>query len=123
MTDRKQKLDVDGKTGFFGMIYQNLRLIIRLLKDPRVPFYLKLIPIGTLAYLIFPLDFLPLNPIDDGLVVWLSGYLFIELCPEAVVEEHRKDLRQPVSVDETLSEAPPQVVEATFRDIPPEEEK
>jgi len=123
MADREQKqLEKADKEGFFGSIYQNLRLIVRLMKDPRVPFYLKLVPIGTLAYLIFPLDFLPVNPIDDGLLVWLGGYLFIELCPQAVVEEHRKDLRQPISVDETLEEAPPKVVEGTFRDVPTEEE-
>ena len=122
MTDRKQKLDVDGKTGFFGMIYQNLRLIIRLMKDPRVPFYLKVIPVLTLAYLIFPVDLLPVNPIDDGLVVWLGGYLFIELSPQAVVEEHRKGLQQPISVDETVEEASPNVVDGSFRDITPKDE-
>lgn len=123
MTDKRQKeLDNAGKAGFFGVMYQNLRLIVRLIKDPRVPFYLKLIPVVTLAYLIFPVDFLPVNPVDDGLVVWLGGYLFIELCPQAVVEEHRKDLRQPVSVDESVVEAPPKVVEGTFRDISSEDE-
>jgi uncharacterized membrane protein YkvA (DUF1232 family) len=122
MADRKQKLDVDGKTGFFGVIYQNLRLIIRLMKDPRVPFYLKVIPVLTLAYLIFPVDLLPVNPIDDGLVVWLGGYLFIELSPQAVVEEHRKGLQQPISVDETVEEASPNVVDGSFRDITPKDE-
>lgn len=122
MTDKRQKqLENADKGGFFGAIYQNLRLVVRLMKDPRVPFYLKLIPVLTLAYLIFPVDFLPVNPIDDGLVVWLGGYLFIELSPQAVVEEHRKDLKQPVSVDETFEEVPPKVVEGTFRDIPSEE--
>ena len=107
--------------GFFRSLYGELRLIARLLKDPRVNFLLKLLPIGALFYLFSPLDLSPVNPLDDGLVIWLGGYFFIELCPDDVVEEHRKALRQPVSKDSTVSDSPPDVVEGSFREVQDDE--
>ena len=107
--------------GFFRSLYGELRLIARLLKDPRVNFLLKLLPIGALFYLFSPLDLSPVNPLDDGLVIWLGGYFFIELCPDDVVEEHREALRQPVSKDSTVSDSPPDVVEGSFREVQDDE--
>jgi hypothetical protein len=51
---------------------------------------LKLLPIGSLIYLIVPLD-VP-GSIDDALVIWLASYFFIELCPPEVVQEHLEAL-------------------------------
>ena len=117
--NNNQALDQEreGNEGFFRSLYGELRLIARLMKDPRVNFLLKLLPIGALFYLFFPLDISPANPLDDGLVLWLGGYFFIELCPDDVVEEHRKALRQPVSKDSSVSDAPPDVVEGSFREV------
>lgn len=66
------------------------RLVWRLLRDRRVPGLLKLMPLGALIYLFFPLDLI--GPIDDAIVLWLGGTLFIELAPQEVVEEHRASL-------------------------------
>ena len=79
------------------------RLILRLLRDPRVPWYLKLLPIGATLYLIAP-DLLPLNPLDDTVIVGLGFYLFVELCPREVVDEHLKALNR--VVPGTWREAP-----------------
>ena len=103
--------------GFFRSLYGELRLIARLIKDPRVNFLLKLLPIGALIYLFSPLDISPVNPLDDGLVLWLGGYFFIELCTDEVVEEHRKALRQPLSKDNSVSDIPPEVVDGSFREV------
>ncbi|MEA3325854.1 MAG: hypothetical protein U9R53_00860 [Chloroflexota bacterium] len=107
--------------GFFKGLYDNLRLIVRLLKDERVNTLLKLLPIGALIYLVVPVDFLPINPIDDGLVVWLGGYLFIEFCPDDVVEEHRKALRQLKDIDVTTEEPSSEVIDGSFRDVSSED--
>jgi hypothetical protein len=86
-----------------------------------VNFLLKLLPIGALFYLFFPLDISPVNPLDDGLVIWLGGYFFIELCPDDIVEEHRKALRKPLSQDHSVTDSPPDVVEGSFREVSDEE--
>ncbi len=108
--------------GFFNGLYNNLRLIVKLFKDNRVSPLLKLLPIGALVYLVVPVDIMPINPIDDGLVVWLGGYLFIELCPDDVVEEHRKTLAQLKDIEVTTDEETAEVVDGSFRDVTSDEE-
>ena len=69
------------------------RLVARLMRDPRVPLYLKALPIGAVLYVIFPLDLLPdlalgLGQLDDLGVLLVGLETFIALCPRHVVEEH-----------------------------------
>lgn len=66
------------------------RLVLRLLTDRRVNFLLKLLPLGTLLYLLLP-DPVPFI-FDDAIIIGLGTYVFIELCPSEVVEEHRANL-------------------------------
>jgi hypothetical protein len=72
-----------------------IRLIIKLLGDPRISPLLKLIPFGAVAYLIFPEPIV--GPIDDATVLGISFYLFLELCPPEIVQEHMDALTNVVS--------------------------
>jgi hypothetical protein len=92
--------------GFFETITTQIKLILRLMGDLRVNPLLKLLPIGSLLYWFIP-D-LAIGPIDDALVLWLGTTLFIELCPEEIVREHRDALTS--------------VVEGQFREIDEDEE-
>jgi hypothetical protein len=76
--------------GVFRELSLRLKLILRLMGDRRVNLLVKLLPIGALFYLVVP-DLAP-GPIDDALILWLGGYLFIELCPPAIVAEHLRAL-------------------------------
>lgn len=76
--------------GFFESLTVNIKLVLRLLADGRVNPVLKLLPIGSLVYLLVP-D-LVVGPLDDAAIIWLGTYLFVELCPPDVVEEHRRFL-------------------------------
>ncbi|MGQ9834301.1 MAG: YkvA family protein [Candidatus Villigracilaceae bacterium] len=75
-----------------------LKLVLRLLADKRVNFFVKLIPIGALAYLISPVDLAPgvalpvIGALDDAAVLWLGTTLFMELCPPEVIREHARTL-------------------------------
>lgn len=106
----------------FGGIFNNLRLIARLIKDSRVNFFLKLLPIGALVYLIVPVDFLPLNPVEDAVVLWLGGTLFIELCPDEIVTEHRRALAASSGGADIVERTSSDVVDAEYKDIPTSEE-
>lgn len=72
--------------GFFQDLTDRFRLISRLMMDSRVNPLLKILPVGTLLYALWPLD-IP-TPIDDVLVIWLGTTMFVQLCPPDVVEEH-----------------------------------
>ena len=76
---------------FFSDIIQKFKLTFRLVKDPRVKTWLKLIPLSCLLYLIVPIDLL-IGPIDDAIIIYLGMDLFIDLCPKEVVDEHLNEL-------------------------------
>ncbi len=84
--------------GFIRGLVLQARLIWRLMKDKRVNFFAKLIPIAALIYLVSPFDIIPaitlpiIGVLDDAAVVWLASTLFLALCPDDVVEEHRNAL-------------------------------
>jgi hypothetical protein len=100
--DIKRKLIYPKSEGFFDGLMLRIKLIIRLIGDSRVSPVLKLLPIGSVIYLIMPLD-LP-GPIDDALVIWLASYFFIELCPPDVVQEHLEALKATRKVMDSYQE-------------------
>lgn len=80
---------------FWQEQWQNIRLIWRLIRDPEVPIYLKLIPFAAVAYLFFPIDFLPdaflgLGQLDDLTILLLGSKAFTQLVPKHLVERHRQ---------------------------------
>ena len=72
------------------------KLITRLMGDKRVSPWVKLIPVGALIYLISPIDLIMgipgIDALDDAAVLWLGSNLFVELCPQNVVNEHLAEL-------------------------------
>lgn len=96
MADRKpSEIIVTQQGGVIRNILNQLKLIFRLMGDSRVNVFAKLIPIGTLIYLISPVDAVSLpiiGAVDDAALLWLGSYIFTELCPPDVVTEHMKAL-------------------------------
>ncbi len=102
--------------GILQGIADHFKLITRLMIDRRVHPLLKLLPLGTLAYLLLPADLMPMLPLDDAAVIWAGTALFIELCPPEVVEDARRLLaaqNQPATDDTTQGDT----VDAEYRDI------
>ena len=94
MSDNDDRKVVSSKGGVFNEFTNYFKLVVRLMGDRRVNPLLKLLPIGTLVYFVVP-DIVP-GPIDDALIVWLGTYMFVELCPPDVVQEHSETLDQVV---------------------------
>ena len=76
---------------FFRGIADHFKLVWALWTDPRVSPFLKILPLGSIIYLVSPLD-IAIPVIDDVGVLWFFTYLFIELAPEEIVEEHRRKI-------------------------------
>ncbi len=81
---------------FFQNLAIQLKLILRLMGDNRVSWLLKLLPVSTLVYLIWPADLWPIMPVDDAFVIGLGTFFFLEMCPQDVVEEHKQALRKEI---------------------------
>lgn len=90
--------------GFLQGLTDRIKLIYLLMTDRRVSPLLKLLPLSSVVYFLFP-DLMP-GPIDDAVLIWLSTYLFVELCPSDVVEEHQNTIDR--------------VIPGQMRDAPPE---
>jgi len=65
-------------------------------KDPRVPWYVKVLAGGVVAYAFSPIDLIPdfipiLGYLDDLLLVPLGIILVLKLIPPAVIEECRQE--------------------------------
>ena len=83
--------------GMLKSVVNHVRLVGRLLKDTRVPTYLKVLPFAPILYFLFPLDLIPdlipvIGQMDDLGVLMLALQAFVVLVPQYVVDEHRDDL-------------------------------
>ncbi len=112
--------DITPYNGMFKGVGNRIKLIIRLMSDPRVNMLLKAIPLTSLIYLFFP-DIMP-GPIDDAAIVWFSTFLFVELCPPEVVQEHTEAINRAdqgqsqMAQQEDEIEIDGEVVEGEFRE-------
>jgi hypothetical protein len=116
MADQNKRNIVSQQGGFFSGVSDHFKLVIRLMGDKRVSPFLKLIPIGTVAYLFIP-DLI-IGPLDDAAIIGLGLYLFVELCPPEIVEEHRAALSRtiPGQWRDPQQDGEDEVVDAEFRD-------
>jgi len=113
MSDDRNRKIISTKGGVFNDLANRIKLIVRLIADPRVSPLLKLLPIGSLLYFIIP-DIAP-GPIDDVAIIWLGTYLFVELCPPEVVQEHMNALKQVVPGEwRDSQDAEGEVIDADF---------
>lgn len=116
MTEKKPgDITVAPSGGFLRDFAIRLKLIARLMGDNRVNFLLKVLPVATVAYLIWPIDLVSVIPgiaaLDDIAIVSLGNYLFVELCPPGVVQEHMKALTASTASSD-------EIVDAEVKDIP-----
>ncbi len=110
----KRNIISNQNSGFFPDLILRLKLILRLMNDPRVNIFLKILPIAAAIYVISPVDLIPgavipfIGALDDAAVIWLGTTLFVSLCPDDVVQEHTNALHK--------------VVDGAWRDTPEQEE-
>ncbi len=76
-----------------GLLPNLIKLLGRLLKDPRVPRRSKLVVLGAMAYVVSPIDLLPefipiVGLLDDVLLVSFALEHLIRSAGEDVVVEH-----------------------------------
>ncbi len=95
------------KQSFFVWLIKNikilpklLKLIGRLMKDPRVKFWPKAALIGSLVYLISPVDLIPdfmiplVGELDDLAILYLAVRYFFASVPPAVLQEHTEAIQR-----------------------------
>jgi uncharacterized membrane protein YkvA (DUF1232 family) len=116
MPDKKsRKIVVPASRGMTRDFVDRLKLILKLMGDSRVSPWVKLIPIGAIAYLVSPIDIIMGIPgvaaLDDAAILWIGSNLFVELCPPEVVQEHRQNL------ESNLEDSSGDIVDADATDV------
>ncbi|HEX9840517.1 MAG TPA: YkvA family protein [Anaerolineales bacterium] len=115
MTERKSGKLVVPQGGMMRDLVKRLKLIARLMGDRRVNFFIKALPLASLAYLFWPIDAIALpiiGALDDAAILWIGSTLFVELCPANVVKEHMQELES--NLDDSSSG---EVVDAEATDM------
>jgi uncharacterized membrane protein YkvA (DUF1232 family) len=90
-------------------VLDQIRLTWRLIRDPRVPLWAKIIPGLAIAYVLSPIDIIPdfivgLGQLDDLGILLGSMRLMEAVVPGYIVDEHRAALKR--------GDEPMQVVDA-----------
>ncbi len=125
MSQERKPVITPDQVGVVTRLMNTLRLVWRLLTDARVPGLTKLIVPAALVYVLFPIDVVPdlilgLGQLDDLGILALAMTLFIELCPPAVVEEHRRALAAHASANDAPDE---NVIDGSFREVRDDDSK
>jgi uncharacterized membrane protein YkvA (DUF1232 family) len=121
----KRNIIPNQNSGFFQNLFTQVKLILRLMGDRRVNFWLKILPVGALLYLILPIDLVPelalpvIGYLDDAAVLWIGMTLFVQLCPAEIVQEHMNALNKVVSA--TWHDAPQEDGNTEVIDVDPSE--
>ena len=111
MSEKKNTLNSGGG---FAKLGNQVRLILRLLGDNRVNPLVKILPIGAAIYAL-SLDPIP-GPIDDTILLYVGGTIFVEFCPPDVVQEHRDEIANIISSEARDTEEE-DIIDADARDI------
>ncbi|HEX7588827.1 MAG TPA: DUF1232 domain-containing protein [Anaerolineae bacterium] len=95
MSNERKPVISPQNVGAVTQMLRTVRLVWRLLADSRVPIFPKLIILAAAIYVISPVDLIPdlilgLGQLDDLGVAMLAIGVFIQLCPPALVDEHRR---------------------------------
>ena len=106
--------DPEKTSGFWARLIRQFRLAWRLLWDPRVPGWTKLVPFLALIYIISPVDFLPdwflgLGQLDDLGVLLVGVRLFTALVPEDIVLQHLEAMGLRVGQWRVVENEPPTI--------------
>ena len=114
--------ELNETAGFLGGLVKQSRLAWRLLRDGRVPGWVKMIPFAGLLYFLSPIDLIPdmaipgLGEIDDVVVLVLALKMFVDLSPALIVREHLEDLfGMSRNAGQPAEPATPTTIEGSYR--------
>ena len=115
-SSNKPRTIVPSDRTFFDDVALRIKLIVRLMGDQRISLWIKLLPMFSLVYFLFP-DVAP-GPIDDAAIIGLGFYLFVELCPPDIVQEHMDELTRVIdSAWEDPEEIEGEIIDADFTEV------
>ena len=132
MSKSSSSSDLQETAGFFEGLIRQARLAWRLLRDNRVPGWVKVIPAIGLFYLLSPIDLIPdwvlpgLGQMDDIALILLALKMFVDLSPPGIVGEHVDNLSGAGKARRAADPHDGPTIDATYsllEEVPPRSER
>jgi len=120
---RQSQTPPSGDANWFVAQVKKLRLSWRLMRDPLVPFWTKLVPVAAIAYILLPTDIIPdvlpvVGQLDDLGVFLLSLKWFVDLSPADIVRRYLAEMSSVRGDYRVVAEdAPPPPEVAGYLDV------
>lgn len=95
-------------------IMRDIQRIWQLLRDPSVPGWKWLLPIGALLYWVWPVDLIPFLPFDDIAVVILAISMLLQMAARSGQNDSQPAYGQPGATDNRNEK---NTIETTWRVI------
>lgn len=116
MRNQEPPYDARVLANFVRELGKSGALIWRLFTSPETPLWTKIIPVLSFLYWLGPADavlipFLGITPLDDIVVILLGLKLFVEVCPQDLVERLRDEINYGIPADDDDNDT---VIDATY---------
>ena len=115
MPEKDDRTPIRASGGFIHELILRIKLFFLLFKDARINLIIKSIPLIAMGYVLMPIN-IP-GPFDEVGVLVIGYYLFVELCPTNIVEEHMINLRNPTLVKMYQPPNPDSIVDAEYEEV------
>ena len=118
---QQEPISHDRDPQWWSALVKNVRLGWRLLRDPMVPTWTKLIPLGAVLYVVLPADLVPdiffgFGQLDDLGVLLLGLRAFIGVCPSQIVQRHLASMSSVEGSYRIVEDEPPNPPAAGYLD-------
>ena len=127
MAKKSPQSIIPSQGGILAELSLRVKLVFRLIADPRVSPWAKLVPIAGLIYWISPFDLIMgipgLDAVDDVAILYFAQYMFVELCPPEVVREISKQLTSNNNIVDHIDDPDEEIVDGEATDITGKSEK
>jgi uncharacterized membrane protein YkvA (DUF1232 family) len=126
---KKKSIIPSQNGGLIQDFVRHIKLIWLLISDRRINIFLKILPVASLVYLVSPLDMLSgmafpvIGALDDAAIIWIGTSLFINLCPEDIVNEHTLSLEKTITGVWKNAHNEDDIIDAEARDITEDQPK
>ena len=121
MAKKSSQSIIPSQGGILAELSLRVKLVFRLIADPRVSPWAKLVPIAGLIYWISPFDLIMgipgLDAVDDVAILYFAQYMFVELCPPEVVREISKQLTSNNNIVDHIDNPDDEIVDGEATDI------
>jgi uncharacterized membrane protein YkvA (DUF1232 family) len=113
---------VPGRFSALRSLAARARLVARLVRDPRVPGWMKAAALVPVLYVLSPIDVVPdlvpvLGQLDDLAFLLVAAEMFLAFCPPDVVQHHRTGILRGLRWSPAPAPANGEVIDAQFRRV------